>query len=244
MASSSPFTAAQAARLDAFLAAPERPPGTLSYHELAGLLFAVASSPDVVQPWEWLALVFDEQPGFATVEEVREILPVVMALYNHLTAGVLEGTTALPPGCVVHDEPLANLDSEAALCQWARGFADGHDWLVETWEAYLSEELDDEMSASFTVLSFFASLELAQAYRDEMNAHDVSLEELAGEMLAALPQAMQGYAGIGRELFEQTLAAMEAGMYESVSADGTVRGEPCPCGSGRDYAMCCRLALH
>lgn len=244
MASSSPFTNAQAARLDAFLAAPERPQGTLRYHELAGFLFAVASSPDVVQPSEWLSLIFDERPGFATIEEVRDILPVVMALYNHVTAGVLEGTPALPPGCAVHDEPLANLDRGAALSQWARGFVDGHDWLVETWEAYLPDELDDEMSASFTVLSFFASLELAQAYRDEMNAHDVSLEELAGEMLAALPQAMQGYARLGRELFEQTLAALDAGMYDPLSADGKGDDTPCPCGSGRDYAMCCQPVLH
>jgi len=36
--------------LAAFLADPERPVGTLTYHELQGFLFAVAAAPELVPP--------------------------------------------------------------------------------------------------------------------------------------------------------------------------------------------------
>jgi hypothetical protein len=38
--------------LAAFLADPERPVGTLTYHELQGFLFAVAAAPELVPPSE------------------------------------------------------------------------------------------------------------------------------------------------------------------------------------------------
>lgn len=47
--------------LGAFLADPSRPAGTLSYHELQGFLFTLASSPELVPPSEWMPMVFDEQ---------------------------------------------------------------------------------------------------------------------------------------------------------------------------------------
>ena len=53
------FTDAMAQRLMDFLNARERPKGTMGYFELSGFLFALAGSPDLVRPSEWLPLVFD-----------------------------------------------------------------------------------------------------------------------------------------------------------------------------------------
>ncbi|KAF0191220.1 MAG: yecAH [Gammaproteobacteria bacterium] len=238
------FTAAQASRLAAFLAAPGRPEGTMRYCELAGFLYAVACSPDMVRPSEWLPLIFDEQQGgYATLEEAQEILPLIMTLYNHVNAGVLERAPALPPGCAARAEAMENLDTEAALSQWARGFSGGHDWLAEVWDEYAPEEIDEALGASLLVLSFFASRDLAEAYRDEVNAHEVSLEELAGEMLEALPEAMTSYAHMGRALYEAVLSAPGAETHEPVRSEKIGRNDPCPCGSGKKYKKCCGPVL-
>ena len=51
--------------LQAFLADPARPTGTLRYHELQGFLFAVASAPELVLPSEWQPIIFaDEEAEF------------------------------------------------------------------------------------------------------------------------------------------------------------------------------------
>ena len=195
------FTAAEAGALADFLGAAERPQGTLSYCELAGFLFAVAASPEAALPSEWLPLIFDEQQaGYATAEEAQQILSLIMALYNDINRGVAEGAPALPPGCAARAKPAANLQADAPLSQWARGFTSGYDWLEDVWDAYVTEEFDEELGSDLLILSFFVSRELAEDYRKEMRRQDTSLDALAGEMLRAVPQAMHSYARIGRAL--------------------------------------------
>ena len=46
--------------LTPFLDDPDRPAGTLRYHELQGFLFTVASAPELVPPSEWLPVIFGE----------------------------------------------------------------------------------------------------------------------------------------------------------------------------------------
>jgi uncharacterized protein YecA (UPF0149 family) len=57
--------------LTKFLESPERPEGTLRFHELQGLLFAIASSPETVLPSEWLPLIGNDAGLFRT--EPRKI---------------------------------------------------------------------------------------------------------------------------------------------------------------------------
>ncbi len=239
------FTDSQATRLAAFLGAPERPEGTMGYCELAGFLFAVACSPELVQPSEWLPLVFSEnEGGFATLEEAQEILPAIMALYNHVNRGVLEGEPALPPGCTVHVEPIVNLETDAPLSRWARGFAGGHGWLENAWDEYAPEAFDDELDADMLILSFFASRKLAEVCRKEIRSRDISLEELTGEMLTALPDAMRSYALMGRSIYEAALSEPRVETRVQVRSEKIGRNDPCPCGSGKKYKKCCGAALH
>ena len=44
-----------------FLESPERPDGTLRFHELQGFLFAIASSPQTIAPSEWLPMIGNDQ---------------------------------------------------------------------------------------------------------------------------------------------------------------------------------------
>jgi uncharacterized protein len=200
------FTAAQATALARFLGAAERLEDTMSYCELAGFLFAVACSPEMVPPSEWLPLVFnDPEGGFETQDQAQEILTAIMALYNHVNHGVLERKPLLPPGCPIQPDPLANLDADAPLSQWARGFADGHDWLVESWDEYALDEWDEELGVCLMVLSFFCSRELAQAYRKEFRKSRKSLQAMATEALELMPEAMASYAHMGRSIYEALL---------------------------------------
>lgn len=116
--------------LEAFLADPARPAGTLSYHELQGFLFTLASSPELVPPSEWMPMVFDEQEaGYATLEEAQTVIGELMALYNAVNAAVAEEPVAQPVDCVFRDDILTNLDDAAPIAQWSRGFLRGHQWL-------------------------------------------------------------------------------------------------------------------
>ena len=239
------FTHAQASRLAQFLSAPQRPEGTMSYCELAGFLFSVASSPEMVKLSEWLPLVFSESDaGFTTLDEGQEILTAIMGLYNHINNGVLEGEPALPPGCAVHATPIDNLAPGAPLSEWARGYGEGYSWLINTWDEYAPAEFGKELEMDLLVLSFFTSRTLAEAYRIEMINQGLTrkktLEELAGEMLKGIPEAMQSIAHMGRALYEVVLSEPQL----PARSEKIGRNDPCPCGSSKKYKKCCGATLN
>lgn len=218
--------------LEAFLADPERAAGTLSYHETQGFLFAVACGPELVVPSEWMPLVFtDEGPDYDSLDEANAVMRDLMALYNAVNQEVLERRCALPADVEVRVPPLANLDDDAPLSQWARGYLQGHQWLAESWEV-LPVEFEDELGACLMVLSLFASR--ADTTEFFASGEHGDLETVAGNALRIFPEAMNGYARLGRALGK----ALDQ-FGEPARSAKTGRNEPCPCGSGKKFKRCC-----
>jgi uncharacterized protein len=238
------LTPAMAERLADFLAAPQRPGGTMSYGECAGFLFAVSCSPEMIQPSEWIPLIFGEQDAaYATLEEAKEILPALMALYNHINGEVYEGSPALPTGCDMRAQASRNLDEDAPLSQWAQGFIHGHDWLSRLWDEYTPDALSDELGSMLMALSFFASRQLAEAFHAELGKQGKSLEEMCDDILRLLPDAMANYAQLGRSI-SQALREQRAAERTPARSMKIGRNDPCPCGSGKKYKKCCGAMLH
>jgi uncharacterized protein len=238
------FSSAMIERLSEFLTAPERPEGTMSYCECAGFLFAVSCSPELVRPSEWIPLLFNGQDaGYESMEEAQEILQVLMALYNHINGQVFEKSPASPPGCGVRGEALSNLEEDAPLSQWARGFLQGHQWLSELWDEYTPDEIGDELGSLLMVLSFFANRELAQAFHRETATKDKSIEEMCETMLGLHADAMTDYAHLGRAI-ARVLQEQSVAERTPVRSVKIGRNDPCPCGSGKKYKKCCGASVH
>lgn len=193
------FTGEHAATLRGFLEGPGRPQRTLSYCEAAGLIFAVACTPEAVTADEWLPLLFDnEDPGYADDDEARAVREAAIALHDGIDTEAWNGRATLPPGCTMAAEPAANFGPEGELGQWARGLVAGHNWLGEVWQQYLPEEYVEEVDALVTVLGFFAGRETAR----EFVAEGMAVDEMAAEMLELYPEAMTGYARLGRAVYQ------------------------------------------
>lgn len=226
----------------AFLDDPARPAGTLSYHELQGFLFAVTSAPELIRPSEWMPLVFgDAEAGYADLDQAKRVIGELMSLYNAVNANVTAAIAVPPPDCAFRDDLLANLENDAPMAQWSRGFMLGHQWLEELWDAYVPDALDEEFAAMLLTLSFFASSQVAEALRKEM-APDQSLEALASTVRQTFPDAVTDYAHLGRSiarvLAEQTAAERPPRRVVKIG-----RNDPCPCGSGRKYKKCCGVGV-
>lgn len=242
------FSEAQAEALKRFLAAPERPEGTLSYPALAGFLFAVSNAPEMIAPSEWLPAISGEQePVYESNEEMQEIMGAMFSLYNFTSRGGDDGQAKLPPGCRIFDDPMDNFGTEAPLGQWAAGFDYGRLWLEESWNAVLNDELEEEFNATVLILIFFADREFAEEfYQDALNDGvskvEDSFEKFSARILSTFPLAMETYAETGRSIFK---AQMEMGLYDKAFADSPAAGQmpgrndPCPCGSGKKFKKCC-----
>lgn len=201
------LSSADALELKAFLDNPARPANTLSFHELQGFLFAIASSPETIPTSAWLPLISDDEDlDFDDDDEAQRILGSIMVLYNEVNTAVLERSELLPPGCSFNDDVVANFDENASISQWSRGFLLGHDWLAEVWEEYLLEEMDEECGAAMMVLSFFSSRQLAEAYFDDSRPTRkrsvAKFEQFAEKIRGLFPSALASYSHIGRTIFE------------------------------------------
>jgi yecA family protein len=220
------FGVEDAGALQALLSAPERPKDTMPYFETAGFLFAVCCNPDLVKPAEWLPVVLGEDGGFfADLEEANRVLQLVMGLYNHVNAGVLARRPELPPLCEVRLGALDNLDADAPLSRWSRGFAEGHDWLALSWPDDLPDELDEGLGATLVVLTFHSSPRLAEAYRNETKGTPMAMEAMAAKMQEMLLPTMAAYANLGRGLYEGLLRPQARSARRSGGRRGRSRSK-------------------
>jgi len=192
-----------------FLVSPQRPDGTLCFHELQGFLFAVASCPEMVQPSEWLPIISDDEDiGFKDQSEAQRILSLIMTLFNQVNTAVLDRSNKMPSSCEFQNEVDANFEEDAAISQWSRGFMLGHDWLADVWDECVPESLDGECGSSAMVLSFFGSRQLAEAYYAESTTTprhrnpDKSFTEFAELVQELFPAALSSYAHLGRTISE------------------------------------------
>ncbi len=228
------MTAPELPLLRDFLLAPTRPAGTLTYHELQGFLFAIACSPEPVEPSEWLPVIFNARPaGFASEEEAQQILGEVTALYTAVNTSVVEANTSLPEDCAVRPDPMANFDHDAPLAGWSRGFLAGHDWLDESWDVELEQEMEDELGAILLALTLFSSRDVAERFQREGDFGPDSLETVAARAIELIPDAMASYAHMGRTVLAEAYAPVEQRRVTKVG-----RNDPCPCGSGKKYKQC------
>lgn len=224
--------------LKEFLASPQRPEDSLSYYEVHGFLFAIACSPEMIRPSEWLPLIFNEKDaGYANMEEGTSVLQQLLDLYNTINGPVMMGDVSLPSDMTIQTSALENIDGD--LAQWCRGFNLGHEWLIELWNEYTPGELDEELGSSMLVLSFFSTHKLARAYHQEFaEASGQSLEDFAQTLLDMFKDAMNSYANIGHSI-QIALAEQYQEQLPYIKKPEVKRNDPCPCGSGKKYKTCC-----
>src|SRR5438552_15624630 len=102
-----------------------------------------------------MPLVFgDADPEYASLDEARRFMGDLMSLYNAVNDTVGAEVATLPVDCGFRENVLANLDDEAPIRQWSRGFMRGHQWLEELRESYVPDELDEQFAATLLTLSF------------------------------------------------------------------------------------------
>jgi uncharacterized protein len=225
-------------QLERFLARPDQPAGTMGLVELHGFLFAVAAAPELVKPSDWLPLVFGEgEPTFDSSADASSLLGAMMSIYNDINDAIARGASPLPPGCEFRDDVLANLEEDAPISQWSRGFARGHQWLQDVWDSLLPDQLDKDVGLMLMTMSFFISRRMAERMREETQSTR-TLAEMADIVRQAFPDMVLEYARLGRTI-ERVVRDAERPAAPPPRTPRVGRNDPCPCGSGRKYKKCC-----
>ena len=238
------FSAAQRDTLIEYLSRPSvQEMAAYTFKELEGFLFSVAASPHRVSPSEWMPEVFGgEMPDFATKQEAERITKAVLSLYNKILGDVTERDGVLPADIIFFDDPVDNLQDNAPVAEWSRGFIQGHCWLEEDWED--CETRGQELAFVVWTLCFFSTPELAEEFKKEFGA---PVEESAEKACMVFRIAARRYAALGARCRDAARDSIQTAAHEiaanpfkpAAGSVGVGRNEWCPCGSGRKYKDCC-----
>lgn len=208
----------------------------MTIFEIEGFFFALAAAPRLCPPAEWLPLVVGgELPEFESETETDRVMGALFSVYNEVTADVRERGGALPASLEFRDDLEANLEPDAPVSQWARGFMKGHLWLEEDWRAG-GDEVMDELGLSLWGLGIWANRSMLESVLEEED-ESASLEDALAGARRVFPDCAAMYAKAGLSL--EGIAREREPRRPAVRADRPGRNAPCPCGSGRKYKKCC-----
>lgn len=208
-------------KLDDFLSSDAVDDEAMLLSQLDGLLAGVIVSPDLIQPSEWLPLVWGEEaPLFATRDQAQGVFDLIMAHYNDVIR-------ELDSGCY---SPIYNLDRDgSALWEiWIDGFWQAMCLRADAWTA-LDPEEDEDLEFALFVLGRLTELALRPEDFEAMES-DETLEKAAPDLIPSQVEV----------LHRARLARAKPFMTAASTGFPKVgRNDPCPCGSGKKFKKCC-----
>jgi uncharacterized protein len=211
-----------------FLATPAAPKTAMSPLELDGYLTGIIVAPQAapILPSQWLpGLWGTDEPIFDDINQVKTALGAVMEHYNAIIAGIDRSLKRLEKDNVADYRPLflkgGGKPAHDAVRSWVRGFGKAMALAPETWSALVEDKRVQVLIEPFIGFFDLAHHEPAAASHDD----DASLDEDA----ALIPRVV-------------LVLRMLAQMRSAAAPDRRTkvgRNDPCPCGSGKKYKLCC-----
>ena len=217
--------------LEDFLHAEDAPADAMTIPVLDGFLAAVAIGPAMIPPSEWVAEVWgDEPPVFDTQEQGAAVTGALLQYYNDTVQGLLCDPPAY--GAMLWATPEGGLDGT----DWCDGFLAGVSLRAEAWEPLVKSRKHGDC-----LLPIFAHcFDPNGTPLVEMDAAD---RAFIRENARAL---IEGAVILIDRFWKKKRKRPPTGTVVSVSSiemrAKVGRNDPCPCGSGKKYKMCCLAA--
>ena len=183
-----------------------RKDNALSLLQAKGFLFIVACCPDVVQPSEWLPLIWAETQ-FSDGDEAQQISGYLITLYNQMNSQILNRTAKLPKECRQLPDTMSNFVDPAPIHQWAQGFMKGYSWLMDSWEELFENNPDSQPAFSMIVMILGVAADL-QSFEKVISKDQNETERvrMAKNMLTTMPTAIKEFANMALLVRDQVSA--------------------------------------
>lgn len=235
----SPLTEQEYEELDEFLLSLDNDEGIFCVSELDGFFTAVVSGPEMIAPSQWLPMIWGDDeaaPEWESEKAFERIFGLLIRLMNSISATLMEEPMEFEP-CFL--ETIVEGESCAIVDEWCEGYMKAVALHPEGWaempmayEDYLAPMLMFTTDEGWDQLEGMEPQEIAfwqaQIVKSARRIHAYWLQQRAGEADPYLYPT----------LLPTTAANDEPFVRE---APKTGRNEPCPCGSGKKYKVCCGL---
>lgn len=221
IADCSPLTREDLARLAEYFSSDKVSFFGMYLDEVDGLFAAIACTPEEIAPPDWLPLVFGrDDPDFASAAESEAIVGGLMRMFNHVDEQINREGDYRPVLSAVTTET-----GEDRVCveRWAGGFIEGMRLREEIW----FEGDGDELAALISTLFVLAKIDPPE------------LEPAPGVMRGPEPleEKIPRLVYLIRDFWRYIMdAEREQAVFDDEKPD---TDDPCPCGSGKPYGLCC-----
>jgi uncharacterized protein len=201
-------------------------PMTIS--ELDGYVTGILTSPEVIPPSVWLPEVWGEtgEAQFADQKAAEETIGAVMTHYNSVAEAMTRSLWI---------EPIYAVDpnSDETLWEpWVDGFTRAMQLRPDAWENLL-DRADEETRGAMIFL-----MALQDVYTGKSKFTDDEIDEIDLEAPDLIPNCVATILHQSRPELAGTVAAnFPARPHKAAPRPG--RNDPCSCGSGRKYKLCC-----
>ncbi|GAC35249.1 hypothetical protein GPLA_4370 [Paraglaciecola polaris LMG 21857] len=178
---------------------------------LKGLVFAVASSPEIPMPEVWLPWIFRQHGQIPDTDTADKLTDLLMAMLQHQLRLMRDNLVTLDKTYVVPQQAHTLASNTLPLSQWCSGVLAGHSELESVWnnawfkmQKQHPQNMDlarKNLSHCLTMLSTFADLPLAYEQAIErQNAQQ--FVALLPTVFLSLEQALKTYVGLSGQLVE------------------------------------------
>jgi uncharacterized protein len=196
--------------------------------ELDGYITGILACPEMIPPSEWLPEVWGEtgEAHFADQRAAEETIGAVMMHYNSVAEAMARSLLI---------EPIYEVDpnSDETLWEpWVDGFTRAMELRPDAWEA-LFDRVDE---VTQTTMIFLRALQ--DIYTGKSKFTEAEIDEIDIEAPDLIPNCVATILNQSRPELADTVAANLPGMPHK-AAPRPGRNDPCACGSGRKYKLCC-----
>jgi uncharacterized protein len=181
-----------------------------------GVFAAAATSPNTIDPTDWLPLILGDQIPSSSL--LKRILALLMRDYNHVATQLAEGKTPAPESV-----------DEDVVREYCRGYVQ----IAQKDKSWTSSPAAFDLTVPLMVLSGYIDSESLRTVSPEAAADPVRYRETCRVKLGDSVRKLYDFFKKARE---------ESQKSTTIIHDGKVgRNDPCPCGSGKKFKKCCGM---
>jgi uncharacterized protein len=196
----------------------------MSLEMLDGYLTAIVSGPDMVPPSEWMPYLWQPEGGeyeWESAAQAQRVLDLIMRHMNGIvTLLAMAGDDYSP---LLNDYDFDGTSVTFAQ-EWTLGYLQGVGLREEAWQPLLE---DPDYAEDFDAIE-----SLAEGPEDES-------EETARRTQTERDEQIGAMIGFIVDAHQHWTQARSGPRTPARAAPKPARNDPCPCGSGRKYKVCC-----
>ncbi len=177
-----------------------------AYEFIQGLVFAVASAPEIPMPEVWLPWAIKANNQLTSIEQADQLTDILMKVLQAQLKQLSEEKIQLPKGISF----LATEKVDSSLSLWCQGLLFGHSQLEPVWqqawdkmqvsEKTQMQQLQKDLSHCLYMFTTFADVPLA-VKQAEKRGNDQLLNILP-KIFLSFPQTLKTYVGLSGRLVD------------------------------------------